>query len=106
VRVVVEMKKGALLVPQRAVQELQNLRSVAVVDSSNKVGFRNVKVGQRVDSLWVVEEGLKPGDKVVVEGLQRIRDGMTVVAKPAPEPVATSGVADTKPADAKPAEAK
>jgi membrane fusion protein (multidrug efflux system) len=105
-RILLETKPGAILVPQRAVQELQNLRSVAVVDSSNKVGFRNVKVGQRVDSLWVVEEGLKPGDKVVVEGLQRIRDGMTVVAKPAPEPVATSGVADTKPADAKPAEAK
>jgi membrane fusion protein (multidrug efflux system) len=61
-----------------------------------------VKVGQRVDSLWVVDEGLKPGDKVVVEGLQRIRDGMTVVAKPAPaEPVGTAGVTDAKPAEAK-----
>jgi membrane fusion protein (multidrug efflux system) len=105
-RILLETKPGAILVPQRAVQELQNLRSVAVVDASNKVGFRNITVGQRVDSLWVVSEGLKPGDKVVVEGLQRIRDGMTVVAKPAPEPVATSGVADTKPAGAKPAEAK
>jgi membrane fusion protein (multidrug efflux system) len=105
-RILLETRPNAVLVPQRAVQELQNLRSVAVVDASNKVGFRNVKVGQRVDSLWVVDEGLKPGDKVVVEGLQRIREGMTVVAKPAPEPVATSGVADTKPAAAKPAEAK
>src|SRR5262245_56439441 len=101
-RILLETKAGAVLVPQRAVQELQNLRSVAVVDSSNKVGFRNVKVGQRVDSLWVVDEGLKPGDKVVVEGLQRIRDGMTVVAKPAPaEPVGTAGVANSKPAEAK-----
>ena len=69
---------------QRAVQELQNLYSVAVVDGSGKVAFRNVKVGPRVDSLWVIEEGLKAGDKVVVEGLQRIQDGMTVTAKPAP----------------------
>jgi membrane fusion protein, multidrug efflux system len=102
VRLLLETKPNALLVPQRAVQELQNLRSVAVVDASNKVGFRNVKGGQRVDSLWVVDEGLKPGDKVVVEGLQRIRDGMTVVAKPAPaEPVGTAGVTDAKPAEAK-----
>ena len=57
--------------PQRAVQELQNLYSVAVVGSDNKVTFRNVKVGPRVDSLWVIEDGLKAGDKVVAEGLQR-----------------------------------
>ena len=101
-RILLETKPGAILVPQRAVQELQNLRSVAVVDASNKVGFRNVKVGQRVDALWVVDEGLKPGDKVVVEGLQRIRDGMTVVSKQAPEPVGTTGTAG----EAKPGEAK
>ena len=79
-----EVKKGALLVPQRAVQELQNLYSVAVVGADNKVAFHNVKVGPRVDSLWVVEEGLRPGDKVVVEGLQRVRDGMTVAPKAQP----------------------
>jgi len=101
VRLLLETKPNAILVPQRAVQELQNLRSVAVVDSSNKVGFRNVKVGQRVDSLWVVDEGLKPGDKVVVEGLQRIRDGMTVVTKPAPAEAAGASVADAKPGEAK-----
>jgi membrane fusion protein (multidrug efflux system) len=66
------------------VQELQNLYSVAVVDGSGKVAFRNVKVGARVDSLWVVEEGLKAGERVVVEGLQRIQDGMTVTPKTAP----------------------
>jgi len=82
-RVLLENKAAALLVPQRAVQELQNLYSVAVVEG-NKVAFRNVKVGPRVDSLWVIEDGLKPGDKVVVEGLQRITDGATVDAKPAP----------------------
>jgi membrane fusion protein, multidrug efflux system len=89
-RILLETKAGALLVPQRAVQELQNLYSVAVVDSGNKVAFRNVKVGQKVDSLWVVEDGLKAGEQIVVEGLQRIQDGMTVSAKPAPAPPAGS----------------
>ncbi|HEY1306199.1 MAG TPA: efflux RND transporter periplasmic adaptor subunit [Vicinamibacterales bacterium] len=84
-RILLDTKPNALLVPQRAVQELQNLYSVAVVDAQNKVGFRNVKVGQKVDSLWVIEDGLKPGERVVVEGLQRVRDGLTVNAKPAPE---------------------
>jgi len=84
VRALLDNKPGALLVPQRAVQELQNLYSVAVVDGSGKVAFKNVKVGPRVDSLWVIEEGLTASDKVVVEGLQRIQDGMMVTAKPAP----------------------
>jgi membrane fusion protein, multidrug efflux system len=84
VRALLDNKPGALLVQQRAVQEMQNLYSVAVVDSSGKVAFKNVKVGPRVDSLWVIEEGLTASDKVVVEGLQRIQDGMTVTAKPAP----------------------
>ena len=83
----VEQKKGALLVPQRAVQELQNLYSLAVVGPGDKVAFRNVTVGPRVDGLWVIEDGLQPGEKVVVEGLQRVRDGMTVAPKPA-EPAA------------------
>jgi len=84
VRADVDVKKGALLVPQRAVQELQNLYSLAVVGPDNKVAFRNVKVGPRVDSLWVIEEGLKPGEKVVVEGLQRVREGAVVTPRPAP----------------------
>ena len=88
-RVLLETRPGALLVQQRAVQELQNLYSVAVVDASDKVAFRNVTVGPHVDSLWVIESGLKPGERVVVEGLQRIREGQTVVAKPMP--VATTG---------------
>ena len=87
-RILLDTKAGALLVPQRAVQELQNLYSVAVVGADNKVAFKNIKVGQRVDTLWVVEEGLTAGDRVVVEGLQRIRDGMTVTPKPAPAPTA------------------
>ena len=83
-RVLLDTKPQAILVQQRAVQELQSLYSVAIVGADNTVAFRNVKVGQQVDSLWVIEDGLKPGEKVVVEGLQRIRDGLTVVAKPAP----------------------
>ena len=84
VRILLDTKRGALLVPQRAVQELQSIYSVAVVDSGNKVAFRTVKVGQKVDSLWVIEDGVKAGEQIVVEGLQRIQDGMTVSAKPAP----------------------
>ena len=83
-RILLETKTGAVLVPQRAVQELQNLYSVAVVSADNKVAFRNVKAGTRVESMWVIDGGLKPGEKVVVEGLQRIKEGQTVVAKPAP----------------------
>ena len=98
VRLLLENKAGALLVQQRAVQELQNLYSVAIVDGSGKVSFRNVKVGPKVDSLWVIEEGVKPGEKVVVEGLQRIQDGMTVVAKPAPAPGAPGVESAAKPA--------
>ena len=81
-RLLLEMKSGALLVPQRAVQELQSLYSVAVVGADNKVAFRNVKVGPRVDNLWVIEDGLKPGEQVVAEGLQAIADGATVRTKP------------------------
>jgi len=66
------------------VQELQNLYSIAVVGPDNKVSFRNVKVGPREGSLWVIEDGLKAGERVVVEGLQKIREGALVSPKPAP----------------------
>jgi membrane fusion protein (multidrug efflux system) len=89
----IDTRKGALLIPQRAVQELQNLYSVAVVGADNKVTFRNVKVGPREGSLWVIEEGLKPGERVVVEGLQKIRDGMVVAPKAAPAEAAPEGAA-------------
>ena len=96
VRVLVDNKRDALLVPQRAVQEVQNLHSVAVVDTESRVAFRNVSVGPRVDTLWVIEEGLEPGDQVVAEGLQAISDGAVVRTKPMP--VATSGTRKDKPA--------
>jgi membrane fusion protein (multidrug efflux system) len=94
VRFEIEVKKDALLVPQRAVQELQNLYSLAVVGADNKVSFRNVKVGPRVESLWVIEDGLKPGEKVIVEGLQRAREGATVSPKPAAPSEIGSGAAE------------
>ncbi|MGL4566492.1 MAG: efflux RND transporter periplasmic adaptor subunit, partial [Halioglobus sp.] len=79
---------------QRAVQELQDRFNVAVVDPDGKVGIRGVKVGPRVGDLWVIEEGLKPGEKVVVEGLQRLRDGMSVNAVPVAAPSPAAGAAD------------
>jgi membrane fusion protein (multidrug efflux system) len=82
VRFAAEIRRDALLVLQRAVQELQDRYNVAVVDAQNKVSIRSVKVGPRVGDLWVIDEGLKPGERVVVEGLQRLRDGMTVNAVP------------------------
>ena len=95
-RLLLDVHKNALLVPQRAVQELQSLYSVAVVGDDNKVAFRNVTVGPRVGELWVIESGLMPGMRVVSEGLQAIADGATVRTKAMPaserdEAVATSG---------------
>jgi membrane fusion protein, multidrug efflux system len=88
-----DVKKGALLVPQRAVQELQSIYSVAVVGSDNKVTFRNVQVGPREGSLWVIDKGLNPGDRVVVEGLQKVREGAAVAPKvAAAEAPAAQGV--------------
>ena len=81
-RVLIDIRKGALLVPQRAVQELQNQYSVAVVTPEQKVSFRNVRVGPRVGTQWVIAEGLQPAEHVVAEGLQSIRDGMTVRTRP------------------------
>ena len=77
-----EVVKGAILVPQRAVQELQGTYTVVTVTPDNKVETRKVKPGQKVGSNWIIEEGLKSGDRVVTEGIQRLRDGMTVVPKP------------------------
>jgi RND family efflux transporter MFP subunit len=81
VRFVADMKKGAMVVPQEAVNELQGNFQVAVVDENNKVSIRPVKMGERIGAMWEVTEGLKPGDKVVVQGLQKAREGSTVTAK-------------------------
>jgi RND family efflux transporter MFP subunit len=81
VRFVADMKKGAMVVPQEAVSELQGNFQVAVVDQNNKVSIRPVKMGERIGALWEVTDGLKPGDKVVVQGLQKAREGATVTVK-------------------------
>jgi len=75
------MRTGALLVPQRAVNEMQGNYSVAVVESSNTIRFAVVKVGDRIGSDWVVEEGVKPGERVVTDGLFKIRPGAQVNPK-------------------------
>src|SRR5712692_721681 len=83
VRVSAKTQTGALLVPQRAVMELQGSYQVAVVGDDNKVSIRPVTVGERVGKLWIVTEGLKAGERVVVEGLMKVRDGTPVKAVPA-----------------------
>ena len=82
VRAVMSVRKSALLVPQRAVMEVQGNDQVDVVGSDNKISTKSVKVGETVGSLWVVEQGLQPDDRVVVEGLQNVKDG--AVVNPAP----------------------
>lgn len=82
VRAVTSVKEEALLVPQRAVTELQGTYQVAVVGPDNKVSIRPVKLGEKSGSLWVVEDGLKSGESVVAEGTLKVRPGMTVSPKP------------------------
>jgi len=82
VRAVTQMRKGALLVPQRAVSELQGSYEVAVVGPDNKVAIRSVQVGERVDTLWIIDKGLNAGDRVVAEGTTKVRDGSTVTPVP------------------------
>jgi RND family efflux transporter MFP subunit len=78
VRFISYTKTGALLVPQKAVVELQGSYQVAVVGNGNKVSLRTVNVGERTGAMWIIDEGLKPGERVVVEGVQKVRDSMPV----------------------------
>ena len=82
VRAVVRIQQGALLVPQRAVSELQGGYQLAIVDGDNKVSIRPVKVGDRIGNQWVIAEGLKPGERVVAEGVQKVRPGLQVNPRP------------------------
>ena len=82
VRAVIRTQPGALLVPQRAVSELQGGYQVAVVEADNKVDIRTVTVGDRVDNRWIIASGLNPGDRVVAEGVQRMHTGVHVNPKP------------------------
>ncbi len=95
IKALLDTQKGALLVPQRAVNEIQGRYQLAVVSPDNKVDLRWVKVGERTDSLWVVEEGLKPGEQVIVEGLQKVRAGMTITPKQYQEPSAGAKASPT-----------
>jgi membrane fusion protein (multidrug efflux system) len=81
VRVETSLKKGALLLPQSAIAQSQGSYQVAVVGSDHKVTMRTVKPGATVGTMWVIEEGLKPGEEVVVEGIQRLREGTLVTPK-------------------------
>jgi membrane fusion protein (multidrug efflux system) len=91
VRATTDTHKDALLVPERGVQDLQGTRQVAVVGADNKVSMRSVQTGPSMGNLIVINAGLKPGERVVVEGVQKVRDGVTVNPKPAgPAPNATA----------------
>jgi len=89
VRAVTSTKNGALLVPQRSVTELQGSYRVAVVGADNKVSIRALKVGDRVGRLWVIEEGLQPGERVIAEGTQKVRPDAVVNPKPLAAPLAS-----------------
>ena len=96
IRTIIRTRRGALLVPQKAVSELQGNYQVAVVGSDNKVQIRPVKVGERAGTDWIIEQGLKPGERVVAEGVQKVRGGMTVNPKP------LTATAEAQPAPAAP----
>ena len=82
IRAEIEIKKGALVIPQRSITELQGKYLVAVVGPENKVAIKQVKAGARFGQLWVIEQGLQAGEKVVAEGTQKVREGMVVSPKP------------------------
>lgn len=94
IRVAAETRKGAMLVPQQAVQQLQGSNQIAVVEDGNKINIRAVKVGEQVGNMWIITQGLTPGERVVVAGLQKVKTGMVVnpkpfVAEPPPAPAVT-----------------
>jgi membrane fusion protein, multidrug efflux system len=93
VRVAVSVSNGALLVPQSAVRDTQGLLQVGIVGPDDTVSLRTVQAGERVGSLWIVERGLEPGQRVIVEGLEKVKSGdkvtpTTVEAEPASSAVA------------------
>jgi membrane fusion protein (multidrug efflux system) len=91
VRVAIDEKKGAILVPQRAVTELQGIYNVAVIKPDDTVDLRMVKPAERIGTLWVIDEGLKAGERIVVEGVQKVRAGIKVTPRPVPaEPAAVT----------------
>ncbi len=102
VRAVMDIRKGAILVPQRAVIELQGSYQVAVVDPDNKVSMRPVKTGERVDNLWVITSGLREGERVIVGGIQKVKTG-TLVNPKSVEAVSNPAPASSSKPEANPA---
>ena len=82
IRATMSVEKGALLVPQRAVTEIQGKYLMAVVGADNKVDIRPVTVGERIGTEWIISKGLQPGEQVIAEGTQKVRPGATVNPKP------------------------
>ena len=97
--VLIGTKKGALLIPQRAVTELQGSYQVAVVGPDNTVDIRTVKPGERYGSQWEIDEGLKLGERVVAEGVQKVKPGMLVNPKPLAPASTAAPTASPKPED-------
>jgi membrane fusion protein (multidrug efflux system) len=89
VRVETDLRKNAVLVPQRAIQQLQSMMTVFVIAPGDKVELRAISTAERVGDAWIVTQGLKAGDRVIVEGQLKVRPGMTV--RPQPYPAAASG---------------
>ena len=83
VRIQTSMQKHALLVPQSAVKEIQGGYQVALLGADNKAIIRPVKAGEKVGTMWVIDQGLNPDDKVIVQGIEKVKDGTSVVPKPA-----------------------
>jgi membrane fusion protein (multidrug efflux system) len=102
VRTLLDTQKGALLVPQRAVTEMQGRYLIAVVGSDNKVGIRPVTTGERFGSDWVISGEIKAGDRVVAEGVQKVKDGSTVNPVPFVEKTAAATEHSTPPEEKKP----
>jgi membrane fusion protein (multidrug efflux system) len=102
-RAVIDEIQGALLVPERAPVDLQGSYQIGVLGEGNKAEIRPIKIGPRFKGQVVVTEGLNEGDKVIVEGVQKVRPGMVVTAKPYQEPTADAAPSHLAPEEAKPA---
>ena len=100
-RVVIDEIQGALLVPERALVDLQGSYQIWVLGQDNKAEIRPIKIGPRFKGQVVVTEGLKEGEKVIVEGLQKVRAGLVVTAKPYQEPTADAAPSQPAPEEAK-----
>ncbi len=97
VRAKTEIRAGALMVPQRAVSELQGSYQVATVDSQTNIHIQPVTVGAQVGPDWIIEKGLHPGDRVVAEGIQKVKEGLLVNPQPFPAQAPTNNLASNQP---------